>query len=127
LRFLIDNALSPLFATGLQSAGHDAAHIRDYHMQTATDSEVFAKAAEEDRILVSTDTDFATILARWEKNKPSVILLRRCSKRPRTQLALLLANLERVADTLEEGSLIVVEPSRIRVRRLPVGGPEPVL
>jgi predicted nuclease of predicted toxin-antitoxin system len=47
LKFLFDNALSPLIAEGLRFASHDAIHIRDYNMQKATDLEVFARAAEE--------------------------------------------------------------------------------
>jgi predicted nuclease of predicted toxin-antitoxin system len=55
----------PLIAEGLRSADHNAIHIRDYNMQKqrATDLEVFARAAEEGRIVVSADTDFGTLLA----------------------------------------------------------------
>ena len=93
-------------------------------MQKATDSEIFARAAQEDRIVISADTDFGTLLALRKEEKPSVILLRRGPKSPAVQLRLLLGAMPVIERPLGEGSIVVIEEKRIRVRRLPIGGSE---
>ncbi|WP_131764826.1 DUF5615 family PIN-like protein [Candidatus Protofrankia californiensis] len=121
MRFLLDNNLSQGLAVGLREAGHDVVHVRDVKLGAADDETVLAFARDEERILISADTDFGGILARSGCNRPSVILFRRDGgRRPAEQLALLLANLSQLADALDAGSMVILTDRLIRVRDLPL-------
>jgi predicted nuclease of predicted toxin-antitoxin system len=122
VKFLVDNALSPQVARRLSAAGHDAAHVRDFGLQAAEDEVILSQALADNRIVLSADTDFGTILALRQAREPSVILLRQeRNRRPEQQALLILANLPAIAEMLEEGCVAVLTETRIRVRLLPIG------
>ena len=123
MKFLIDNNLSPLLADALKAAGHDAVHLRDFGMQAATDDVVLEHARADERILVSADTDFGGLLARSGASTPSVILIRRLAgRRAAEHAAIILANLDQVAEDLAAGAIVVLHEDSLRVRRLPMPG-----
>ena len=126
MRLLVDNALSPRLAEGLRAAGHDAVHVRDLGLHAAPDEEIFDLAASEDRVVVSEDTDFGTLLSLRDSSRPSVILFRHMPDRSASGLlSILLRNIATVEVDLESGAMVVIEPGRIRVRRLPMESREP--
>jgi predicted nuclease of predicted toxin-antitoxin system len=114
VRFLIDQALSPAVAIELNRAGHDAVHVRELGMQAASDEEIFDRAAQDDRVVVSADTHFGTLAIR-KQTAPSVILFRHGSQhRPADQADLLKTNLPQLVGALDAGSIVVIQPDRIR-------------
>jgi len=121
MRFLVDNAISPVLCVLLTEAGHDALHVRTIELHRAEDTVIFDRAGADDRILISADTDFGTLLAARTARKPSVIQFRgRGSRRPQVLAHALLSNFAQLADVLNSGSIVTFEPSRIRVRALPI-------
>jgi predicted nuclease of predicted toxin-antitoxin system len=89
-------------------------------MQGATDEDVLACADRESRVLVTTDTDFGTILALSGAAGPSVLLLRGIGDTIDERLRAILAAVHVVEDELTKGAVAVIERDRDRIRRLPV-------
>lgn len=121
MRLLVDENLSPRLIPLLVDQGHDAVHVSELGLASASDEDVFAAAVQSNRTILSADTDFGTLLASTKAKAPSVILLRRQSNRSVSEVAALIqANIDAIADPTEAGSVVVLEESRIRIRQLPL-------
>ena len=120
MRLLIDANLSPRIALLLTEAGYDAVHVFGLGMHTASDDEIVQHAFDDNRVIVSMDTDFGAILARLNRAKPSFVLLRHVSEMtPDEQAGLLRANLDALTADFAAGAVASFARGTIRVRRLP--------
>ena len=121
MKFLVDQNRSPALAERLRDAGHDAVHTMELGLERAEDDELLLLAREEQRVVVSGDTDFGALLALANATSPSVILFRSRHRRSADdQATLLLAHLDDVEGDLIAGAVVVITDDRIRVRRLPL-------
>lgn len=121
MKLLLDANLSPEVGRRLKEAGHDAIHVADIGLLTATDPIILRAAAKEERILLTADSDFGALLALGSLVSPSVLLLRSADHlRPSEQAELIAANLPQIAKDLEKGAIVSLTRDRLRVRELPV-------
>lgn len=104
----------------LQAAGHEARHVSELGLGTASDSVILDRVAKERCVIVTQDTDFGTLLSSSRQRLPSVILFRMRDGRPSVQARVLLENIPALEGALRSGAIVVVTDASIRVRHLPV-------
>lgn len=116
MRFLANENFRGPAVRALEASAHDVVWVR-LVMPAATDAEVLARAAREERILLTFDKDFGE-LAGHTGLPPNcgVILLRMSMPRPGDSG-------RRIADLITArddwaAHFSVVEPGRVRMRRL---------
>ena len=120
MKLLLDQGLPLSAAALLRDAGIDTIHVGEIGMSQAEDAEIIQKARVEERVVVTLDADFHTLLALNEAASPSVIRVRIERLRAQALTDLLRMVIAECEEELEQGAAIAVEPSRIRIRRLPL-------
>ncbi|GAC1600671.1 MAG: hypothetical protein NVS3B21_27890 [Acidimicrobiales bacterium] len=82
---------------------------------------VLSRALEDERVVVSADSDFGTLLARSSAVGPSVLYLRRIQRRRVDELLeLVLTSLPLIEAALDQGSVVVLGDGTARIRKLPI-------
>jgi hypothetical protein len=117
MRFLANENFPGDAVSALQAAGHDVVWIRTA-APGSSDEDILALAVREERILVTFDKDFGELA--WRVGLPvnSGIILFRLPMPMAADAGAILAG--RVAERNDwSAHFSVVEPGRIRMRRLP--------
>jgi predicted nuclease of predicted toxin-antitoxin system len=120
MKFLIDMNLSPGWVGFLIEAGFEAVHWSTIGAGDAPDSEVMRWAADHDHVVLTSDLDFAAILAATGERRPSVIQLRGDVPTPGLMGRLILSAVAQVREHLVDGAIVSVELGRTRLRLLPL-------
>jgi len=100
MRFLVDEAVSWKIASALNNAAYNALHVRGCGLGGYDDEVIFEHAAREERIIVTQDMDFVSLLHRLQSTRPSVVLLRMRDGRPEVQAHRLIAALPIISESL---------------------------
>ncbi len=121
MRFLADMGVAQRIVQWLREEGHDAVHLRDEKLHRLPNGDIFVKAHTERRIILTFDLDFGEIVALSAGKPVSVILFRLHNTRTPHVMERLRKVLHESKEALERGAIIVVEETRHRTRRLPLG------
>ncbi len=121
MKLLVDMNLSPRWVEIFATAGIEAAHWSTLGAINATDTFIMAFAREHNFVVLTHDLDFGSILAATHGEKPSVVQIRGDEVSPEKIGQQVLAGLQQMAEELEAGALLTIDPSRTRLRVLPLG------
>lgn len=103
----------------LREQEHDVATLRAEGLQCMPNGEIFAKAARENRAVLTFDLDFGEIVAQAHGQTIGVVLFRLNNTVTPFVIQRLSSVLSDASDALTKGAIVVVEDSRHRVRRFP--------
>jgi predicted nuclease of predicted toxin-antitoxin system len=120
VKFLADMGVSITTVQALRGASHDAVHLREEDLIRLPDSDIVAKAAREQRVVLTFDLDFGDILAVGRAEAPSVIIFRLRNQTPLAVNPRLFRVIGDCESELASGAIIIVEDQGYRVRRLPI-------
>lgn len=120
MKLIVDMNLSPRWVDMLAGAGIEAAHWSTLGAKNAPDMEIMAYASTNDYVVLTHDLDFSAILAATHGEKPSVVQIRAEDVSPDVIGNQIIVALRQMANELEEGALLTVDPNRTRLRLLPL-------
>lgn len=120
MKILIDMNLSPLWVDEFMANDIDAVHWSSVGAFNAPDAELMEWARKNDHIVFTHDLDFGTTLALTNADKPSVLQVRTQNVTIEHLSNIVKSTLVNYENLLMQGSLIVLDENKARIRILPL-------
>ncbi len=106
MKFLIDNQLPVALSRLLSQEGHDAVHVLELGMGSASDLEIAQCAAADARTIITKDEDFVVLAALGRCEAPAIwIRLGNC--RTEALLGFFSGSLSLILERLQSGEAVI--------------------
>ncbi|MFC4375748.1 DUF5615 family PIN-like protein [Nocardia halotolerans] len=108
MKFLVDAQLPPALARAIVGEGHDAVHVCDLDMTSASDNEVWDEGRRRGAAIVTKDEDFILLgRVKGGQTVPAVVWIRigNCSRK--ALLAAVLPVLPTIVEMLGSGETVI--------------------
>ena len=124
MKLLLDMNLSPLWKSRLAELSIESDHWSNIGAANASDTEIMAYAKANRLIVLTQDLDFSAILAATNGELPSVVQIRGSEVSFEVIGNQVVAALIQMTAELESGALLSIDPTRTRMRLLPLRSSE---
>ncbi len=122
-RILLDQGLPRGCAKILSLDQWDVEHTGDIGLSRASDEQIIDYARRENRIIITLDADFHTIIAVENAQTPSVIRIRQEGLKADKLAELIKRIWPKIQSQIETGALVTVNEKSIRIRNIPLVDP----
>ncbi|MCC6718055.1 MAG: DUF5615 family PIN-like protein [Acetobacteraceae bacterium] len=119
-RPLLDQGVPRSAAARLNEHGWNTVHVAEIGMHRATDAAILAHARADNRVCVTLDADFHTLLVTGGERGPSVIRIRKEGLDAAAIASLIQSIWPGIKVALELGAMVTVTNRAVRIRSLPV-------
>lgn len=117
MRILADENIQEPTLRFLRELGHDVLGVNEAGLKSASDTDIFQQAQQEQRVVLTYNCDFADIRDLAGKDHHGVIRLRIENQRVYHVHPLLKEALDKLRDMNLRNSLVTVMDDRLRIRK----------
>jgi predicted nuclease of predicted toxin-antitoxin system len=117
-RFVIDEDMPRSTGRILKENGYDVKDIRDYGLRGAADEEIYEFAQKEKAVVLTGDRDFGNILRFPLGEHFGIVISHFPNEMPTAEINnFLLESLKDLSDDDFKGNVIIIEPTKVRIRK----------